>query len=298
MVRQYPEAIDIATTQGHYPIHVAILSTMRRDNPATAVDIVRFLLDCDPNQKLKRLQEDDDEESEEDDFGFDNDSESLLRFVCMQKYKNSNIEAGVQIIKILFDAHPEAIEGYGFSRKYIRFYHQQVQEFINNQLVYARLTKDHLLMTTRDDNGQLPLHTALLNNVRLGSIKLLVTGNPFPSALQSADNNGRLPLHVACQHHDSTDVIDFLVEHDPSTLDAVDGEGNTVLHLACQNAKYDTIAMLLKKYDAVSVSKRNAQNKLPINLLWESTAVGDRESREYTESVFQLLKAYPETVMI
>ena len=39
---------------------------------------------------------------------------------------------------------------------------------------------------------------------------------------------------------------------DPSTLDAVDGEGNTALHLACCGAKYDTITMLLEKYDAVS----------------------------------------------
>ena len=86
---------------------------------------------------------------------------------------------------------------------------------------------------------------------------------------------------------------------DPSTLDAVDGEGNTALHLACRGAKHDTIALLLEKYDAVSVSKRNAHGELPIDLLWESiSAVGDRESIEYTESVYRLLKAYPETVMI
>ena len=40
-----------------------------------------------------------------------------------------------------------------------------------------------------------------------------------------------------------------------------------------------------------------AQKKLPIDLLFESNEVLDRESIEYTESVFRLLKAYPETVM-
>eukprot|EP00985_Skeletonema_marinoi_P019856 scaffold11525_cov105-Skeletonema_marinoi.AAC.1 len=55
--------------------------------------------------------------------------------------------------------------------------------------------------------------------------------------------------------------------------------------------------MILEKYDAVSVSKRNAQKKLPIELLWESDEVLDRKSIEYTEIVFQLLKAYPETWM-
>ena len=70
------------------------------------------------------------------------------------------------------------------------------------------------------------------------------------------------------------------------------------LHLACHGANYDTISLLLEKYDAVAVSKRNADVKLPIELLWDSNTVGDRESIEYTESVFQLLKAYPETVTV
>jgi hypothetical protein len=55
--------------------------------------------------------------------------------------------------------------------------------------------------------------------------------------------------------------------------------------------------MLLEKYDAVSVSKRNAHKKLPIDLLFESSDVLDRDSVEYTDSVFRLLKAYPDTLM-
>ena len=149
-------------------------------------------------------------------------------------------------------------------------------------------------MMTPDVNGQLPLHTALQSNVRLGSIKLLVKGNP--SAIRTFDRSGLIPLQVACRHHDST-VVQYLVGLDTTTLDAVDREGNTALHCACLGAEFDTIALLLDKYDAVSVSKRNAQKKLPIDILWDSNAVVNRESVEYTESVFRLLKAYPETVM-
>eukprot|EP00985_Skeletonema_marinoi_P019441 scaffold11145_cov104-Skeletonema_marinoi.AAC.6 len=141
----------------------------------------------------------------------------------------------------------------------------------------------------------LPLHTALQSNVRLGSIKLLLKGNA--AALQSPDNSGALPLHVACEHHDSPSVVQYLIELDTTTLDAVDRDGNTALHYACLGAKYDTIALLIDKYDAISVSKRNAHQKLPIDLLWGSNEVQDRESVEYTESVFRLIKAYPETVM-
>ena len=37
--------------------------------------------------------------------------------------------------------------------------------------------------------------------------------------------------------------------------------------------------------------------KLPVDLLWESDLIPDRESVEYTESVFRLLKVHPETAM-
>jgi len=198
------------------------------------------------------------------------------------------------MIKAIYDAHPEAIEENNTASN-IHRYHQQVQSFLNGELVYSRQAKNHPMMMTPDDNGQLPLHTALQNNVRLGSIKLLDKGNP--SAIRNVDNNFAMPLHVACQHHNSADVIQYLVGLDTSILDAIDRQGNTALHYACRGAKYDNIALLLEKYDAVSVSKRNAHGKLPIDLLWESSAVEDRESIEYTESVFRLLKAYPETLM-
>ena len=62
------------------------------------------------------------------------------------------------------------------------------------------------------------------------------------------------------------------------------------------SAKHDSISMLLEKYAAASVSKRNADGKLPIDLLWESNEVSDRESVEYTESIFRLIRANPEMI--
>ena len=273
---RYPDAIAVQGPNGLYPIHFAIKGIKLRENPATAAEIVQFLLDCAPNQKLVQ-----------------SNGKSLLRYAFWQEYDAPKIDAGIQIIKIIFDAHPEAIED-NLIAPVIHHYHQEVQAFINNELVYARQAKDQRLMTTPNDDGRLPLHTAIQNNVTLGSIKLLVKGNPH--AVQSPDNSGALPLHIACEHHDSASVVEYLVELDTTTLDALDRDRNTALHCACSGAKYDTIALLLGKYDAVSVSKRNAQYKLPIELLWESDQV-DRESVEYTDSIFWLLKAHPETIM-
>ena len=273
----YPDAINHATTNGQYPVHYAIYGLIE-DSQVDVVDVVQFLLDCDPSVKLQTI----------------GGNISLLHFACRQQYTHPNIEAALEMIKVIYDAHPEAIEENAFASN-IYGYHPQVQAFINSQLVHARQARDHRLMMTPDGNGQLPLHNALQNNVRLGSIKLLVKGSP--SAIRTFDNSGAIPLHVACQHHDSPSVVQYLLDLDIRTLRVVDFENNTALHYACHGAKYESIALLSEKYDAVSVSKRNAQNKLPIDLLWESNAVEDRDSVEYTESVFRLLKAYPETVI-
>ena len=273
----YPEAIHLTTTKGHYPIHAAIQYMKRRDNHETALEIVQFLLASDPSVKLQKYL-----------------GRSLLHFACRRTYDDSSIQAALEVINVIYDSNPEAIEE-NVLISGIEGYHQEVQAFLNGELVYARHAKDNRHMTTPDMNGQLPLHRALQNNIRLGSIKLLVEGNP--AALQSADNSDALPLHVACMHHDSSEVIDYLVGLDPSTLDAVDGEGNAALHLACRNARHGIIALFLEKYGAVSVSTRNADKKLPIELLWESVPVEDRESIGYIENVYRLLRANPGMMM-
>ena len=279
LYKLHPDAIN-TTGDRKYPIHLAIRGVNHRDSPIAAVDIVKFLLDCDPNVKLQKYE------------GMV--SVSLLHFACRWGYNDSTIEAALEMIKVIYDAYPEAIEGDAIA-SHIHEYHEQVQAFVNSQLVYARQAKDYRQMTTPDGNGQLPLHTALQSNVRLGSIKLLVKGNSL--AVQYPDNSGALPLHVACQLHDSVNVIQYLVGLDATTLDAVDHEGNSALHLACHRARHEIIVTLLETYDAVSVSKRNAQKKLPIDLLFESSLVPDRESVDYTETVYRLLRAYPEMVM-
>ena len=283
LYQQYPNAIDHATTMELYPIHFVINSMRYRSEPAAAVEIIRFLLDCDSNQNLKQFQ-----------------GQSLLRYACGQEYddppyNDSKIEAGIQIIKIIYDSHPEAIEDNTLLED-IESFCQQVRAFIMGELVYARHARDLRHMNTPDANGQLPLHKALQNNVRLGSIKLLVKGNP--SAIRSIDDSGTLPLHLACEHHGSASVVEYILSLARITHDTTDRRGNTALHCACRGAKYETIALLLEKYDAASVSKTNGDDKLPIDLLWESNAVEDRESVEYMGSVFRLLRAYPETVAI
>jgi hypothetical protein len=152
----FPDAINHAARFGYHPIHAAIKYMKHRDNPAAAVDILEFLLDCDTSVRSQTS----------------GGGSSLLRFACLLEYNDSNIEAALGVIKIIYDTHPEQIENEEIP-SHIHHYHKQVQGFINSQLVFSHQAKDHRLMTTPDEKGHLPLHRALQNNVRLGSIKLL-----------------------------------------------------------------------------------------------------------------------------
>ena len=106
-----------------------------------------------------------------------------------------------------------------------------------------------------------------------------------------------IPLHVACQHNGSASIVEYLLDLNPSSLRARDFDDNTALHYACRDANNAIIALLLDKYDSMSVSKRNTHGQLPIDLLLENNELRDEESVEYTESIYRLLRACPETIM-
>ncbi len=285
LLRLYPESINATNSSGHYPIHYAMEGLNGRTNPATAIEVVQLLLDCDPDLALQKMN-------------------GIFPLVMIKNYATNNrnnaskVNAALKILQLFYNAQPAAIEDKGMTG-HSSGIPRKVLAFINTQLTYARQVRNSTVrqMKKRDENGQAPLHRALRDNVTLGSIKLIVKRNP--SAVLIPDNSGALPLHVAIQHHDSPKVVDYLIGLDPNTLTAVDREGNTALHLACRGAKYDTIALLLEKYGAVSVSQSNVLNKLPIHLLFESNAVTNREDdTKYLETIFRLLRFNPETVML
>jgi hypothetical protein len=278
----------VADNHGCYPIHFAISGIKhRKDNPDAAIEVVQFLLDCNPSVVSQKLHD-----------------KLPLYWVCKKRTKiTTKLSVYLKVLQILYDAYPEAIESNDVTSNVDHFC-QEVQTFIDIQLFFARQARDRSQMTTRDENGQLPLHKALRENITLastklitlGSIKLLVKGNP--SAVSRADNRGMLPLHVASQHHDSACVVDYLIDLDSASLRAMDSDDNTALHHACRGANYNTIALLLGKYGGVSVSKQNVQKQLPIDLLLQNkTEVSFFELTHYTDSIFQLIRAYPEIVM-
>ena len=111
---------------------------------------------------------------------------------------------------------------------------------------------------------------------------------------------------IACQFS-SAKVVQYLVEDDGEvakylagldvgrTLQYKDMNKDTPLHYACRGGNLGVVEYLLNR-NAPSVSDRNVDNKLPFHLLCECEEV-DKKSTEYTETLFLLLLANPETVM-
>jgi ankyrin repeat protein len=279
LYKLYPESISVADNNELYPIHYVMDGLREGDDPEVAVEVVKFLLDCNTDVALQKHQ-----------------NEFPFYFFCREATSDNTpkLNAYLEILQLLYDAYPDAVEENTIASDF-GFFCQEVQSYINTQLAYARQARDHRVITTPDESGQLPLHVALRDNVTLGSIKLLVKGNP--SATRNFDDRGMIPLHVACQHHHSPSVVEYMIGLRSSALEMEDRWQHTLLHFACRGANHVMIAFLLDKYDAAFVSTRNSSNQLPIDLLFDSEAVSDREGIEYMESIYRLIRANPETVM-
>ena len=151
----YPDAINqtsdeeerYATHDGIslYPIHCAILSHHERRYPNDdAADIVRFLMGCDPIVKSQKVE-----------------GKNLLHFACLLDlnvdfdYDDSDVEAGMRVIKAVYNADPGAIKDELF-RSDLQRCREQVQSFIviveQTDRIYRLLKAYPSLVTNTDDS--------------------------------------------------------------------------------------------------------------------------------------------------
>eukprot|EP00985_Skeletonema_marinoi_P006345 scaffold2742_cov140-Skeletonema_marinoi.AAC.5 len=271
-----PDAILGVTRSGTFPIHFAVAALTKYPN--AAVNATEYLLKVYPRVASQR-------------------SNCFPLLLACMTTKESNVVAGLEVIKALYNAYPEVIvTDEDFFRQAIdvsRFVDaaQIAENFLISQLDYATQASDLQLVITRDEDGLLPLHKALLDVAPLGSIKLLAQANP--ATLQITDNSGSLPLHIACKHCDPI-IVKYLVDLDMRSLLVADHNGDTPLHCACLAANFDVIELLLAHYPTVSVGERNVNGELPIQILLEHN---DRENAGYMSSMFLLLRGTPEMWM-
>lgn len=305
MMDAYPESLKLANHRGKLPIHLAcgLGNSSYKEDP---VDKVRFMLQLYP--ELSNMGEEGSNwlpiHNAARQGGGIASIKSLLLLIKHDPTSLSKVARNgpnemllpLQLVKIrldsaqaLYDAYPEAILVGNFGKD-----RRDVRDFKQKQREYAMKAKDKTAMTTADEDGWLPLHHALKDKAPLGSIKLLLGGNP--AAVHTTVQKGAHPSHIACEFS-SAKVVDFLLGEVDGMLNKCDTNGDSLLHYACRSANVEVIKYLIAEQSVPSVSEVNAANTLPIHLLLqcESETV-DRESPEFIDACWHLFRANPESI--
>jgi len=306
----YPKSLHKKDYFGHLPIHMAVCSPNEN-----APEIIKFLFRHDPECLSKPFVAD----------GLDDYFQKLDGCLPLHIICNSWDKSG-DATELVFDLYPEAIyirnkrgqlpidivrqksEQFIFNPRYTnkayKERNREVLSFISSQMRYARKAQDGNAMRTPEGNGLLPLHNAIRDRASLGTIKLLVKGNPC--AINTPDNSERLPLGIASEVS-TVGVVKYLVDLVPDRLNTCDTKYNYLLHHACRGGNCKVIQYLLERpKSSASVSERNACGMLPIHLFCkfvneqeeqEVEEDDEEDTTEYTETIWRLLIAYPETVL-
>jgi len=231
MLELYPESIQARIWQssqgiifngdGYLPIHCAAARGRK--------ETIEFLLSLDPDAASKKVlyyQQHPGMSSNA------KDSEWALPLHIALLERGS-----LESIQALYDDYPEALfvqtrQEYTpldmlTKRHRTRTTNDAViDKLLRSQLVYAQIAKDVEALSTIDENGWLPLHQALKGDASLGSIKLLVKGNPSAFVI---DNKGASPLHIACEFS-SLSVVEYLMD-----LYEQGSDTKTKMMLGCAN---------------------------------------------------------------
>ena len=305
LFKVYPECIQTRDDWGYLPIHSASFATGQRRN--NSADIIKFLLLQDPECLSKPV-----ESHYEGDEHRQGNGALPLHLSC------NNLDQSKDIPRLLFDLYPEAIlirnerrqlpvdvSRQRLDNSMIQSYPerdiQEMQDFVSylyTQMGYAIKAQNESSLRRRDRTGSLPLHNAIRSEAPLGSIKLLVKGNN--DAINVPDGYGVHPLDIACQFC-TVDVVKYLAKLiGNDRLDICDVNKNYPLHHACRGGNCEVIEYLLERpKSSASVSERNADDKLPIHIFCEFVRGRwcEGETPEYTETIWRLLTAYPETLL-
>lgn len=129
------------------------------------------------------------------------------------------------------------------------------------------------------------------------------------------DNEGNLPIHSAVQHESTVDVISCLLESNPQSFCSLNNEGLSPLHLACVCERDDVIARMIERVLNSSspeteevpmflevVHTRDHDGKTPVSLLWyrllgilskqgDKSAIDKKDQIEILKSIVLILAA-------
>ena len=274
LIRADPSSLKKSGMHNILPIHF----------PSDSLPFVKALIDSYPGALKIRA-----------------DGKLPLHYACGSSPGINMKRSSIKVVQLLFDQYPESIESAPDIIRQFQFdttwpgrdisADAELLSFLRKQRQYVRQSKIKGALHKKNTNGRVLLHRAMSSGASLGSVKLLLQGNP--AALYIADNNGVMPVHLACQFG-TVDIVKYLVEPYNGCLNTLDANNNSTLHYACLGGTCDVVSYLVQK-QSTFVSTRNSDGEIPFQLLTESGA--DSQTTAFVEAAWLLLVAHPETVL-
>jgi ankyrin repeat protein len=295
LLEMYPDCINVTDNEGRNCLHILIEHNCSGFESESVIEFAEFLLEHSPGLISSTAT----------------DGDLPMHLVCY-------VGRSWSIILFLHDVYPEAIyatnndgdtpltavqrthayahedgeeNDYDYQNGPLSAIRNAIISFFQYQLARVDEARND---ATPDERGQLPIHRALMNvNLSVGTVKLMLDGNPHSSLI--ADGIGQTPLCIACRHCNVV-VIKYLVEVCEDSLRINDASGELPLHIACRNGMCNVVKWILEKSDA-GLSVQNNEGKIPIQLfLYNTNPFCDRNSLEYVQAVYMLLRANPTDV--
>ena len=228
----YPDAINHAnsTAGGYYPIHYAIMSVAhwtKADGSriclfenivhksTVAVDIVKYLLDCDPNVKLQKVE-----------------GKFPLHYACILEYNCANIRAALEIIKLIYDAYPESIRHEDSEGHMPLHYHSMnPKQDEDAALAILKLLIEKCPEAVRhaSSKGNLPIHHAMSTSKPPEFCRVLIEA--YPGSERMSNVNGVPLLHIACANN-TVATVEYLYKLHPDAINHSVATGLYPIHFA------------------------------------------------------------------
>ena len=298
----YPEGIGVRDEKGFLPIHRTVEWPFCSEGDCPTA-ILEYLLEQDPDGARRPVIEP------------QSDSESVGRLPLHVACLNNDC---LHFVKYLFNVYPDAINvrdpitgqlplemaidlhetGGHIPEDFMQGRNAKTISFLRKQMMYANAANDPIAMVPAQDpdDGMMFIHRVMYQHPCLGAMKLLVQASP--ECVRSVTREGWLPLHHACEYT-TVDIVEYLIDQDPATLNACCNKNDSPLHHACYTGNCEVVIYLLDTHSMASVSERNTDNKLPIQILRDATDLvwGLVDTPAYLGAMWRLLLAYPESIL-
>mmetsp|Transcript_14439 Transcript_14439/g.41006 ORF Transcript_14439/g.41006 Transcript_14439/m.41006 type:complete len:986 (+) Transcript_14439:183-3140(+) len=288
---EYP-VLNVATTEGHLPLHTAALFQ-------ASTETIKFLLDrvgphqinamcrykdqqgclpvhlavqrrhARPPAKFVNLLLGDDDETLIDPAAVNRGGGSLHPLLTQDEVGQLPLHCAIcfrtstDIMALLVSKTP----AWGFSLADFRYriplrcaIEASTSAFIF-QKILDKTPSD--VFDTAENSGNLMLHY-LPSSVSVDAVDLLSAR--YPQLLTTHDSSGRLPIHRAIVRLASPRVLENMIDHAPETLQAADSEGRLPIHLLPDSGHgLDHVNLLIRRSGTRALLTPDRYGQLPLH---------------------------------